>query len=51
MELQQYTQIIQLMTRQNELLEAQYVLWLFVLGVASAVFVLVLLYKFIRLFC
>lgn len=43
-------QIIQLLTQQNELLTRIYYSDLFCIGVVSAVGVLFLLYKFLRLF-
>lgn len=46
----QAQQIINLLTQQNEVINAIYISILFVIGVASAVFVLLLLYKFLCLF-
>ena len=39
-----------MLAQQTEILQAQYVLMLFVLGSVGAVFVCFLLYKFIKLF-
>lgn len=44
------TKIIDLLTKQNELLSAQYTVSLAVIGVSSAGLVLFLLYRFIKLF-
>ena len=43
-------QIIDLITKQNELISAQYAATLVVIGIAAAGLVLFLLYKFIKLF-
>lgn len=46
----QAQEIISLLTQQNDILNAIYVAILFVIGVAAAGIVLLLLYKFICLF-
>ena len=43
-------ELVNKVTQQNEILQSIYVSLLWIIGVAAAIFGLVLLYKFIRLF-